>query len=305
LQYGVPHEYPPARLLSIPRPLPMLSYRHAFHAGNFADVHKHAVLSLLVQGLLHKDAPFCYLDTHAGAGRYDLRCPEAQKNAEYLQGIVRLLQFKDIPAALQPYLTAIRAVNPANDTSSLHYYPGSPHIVRHFLRPQDRMVLTEMHPADAQHLYHEFADDQQVVVHHQDGYQALKAFLPPRERRGLVLMDPAFERREEVTHMIAGLKTAAARWASGLYALWFPITNRAGLSEFYKRLEKTGIRKILVSELCIRPPLTARQLNGSAMIIINPPWKLDAGLRDLSAWLCRALAADGQGSQRVDWLVPE
>jgi 23S rRNA (adenine2030-N6)-methyltransferase len=283
----------------------MLSYRHAFHAGNFADVHKHVVLSLLVQGLQRKDAPFCYLDTHAGAGRYDLRCAEAQKNAEHLQGIVRLLNRNDIPAALHPYLTAVRAVNPANDTSSLDYYPGSPRIVRHLLRPQDRMILSEMHSTDAQHLYHEFAHDRQVVVLHQDGYQALKALLPPRERRGLVSMDPAFERRDEVSRMIAGLQTAVERWASGLYALWFPITNRAGLDDFYKRLEKTGIRKILLSELCLRPPLTARQLNGSAMAIINPPWQLDVGLRELSEWLLRALTDGNQGSQQVDWLVPE
>lgn len=282
----------------------MLSYRHVFHAGNFADVHKHAVLSLLVQGLLHKDAPLFYMDTHAGAGRYDLSCPEAQKNAEHLQGIVRLLQRDDVPAALRPYLAAVHAVNPDVNAPSLRYYPGSPLIVRHVLRPQDRMVLAELHPADVQHLYREFASDRRANVQHLDGYQAIKAFLPPKERRGLVLMDPAFERRNEAAHMIAGLKAAVERWASGLYALWFPITNRAGLNDFYHRLEKTGIRKILVSELCIRPPLTARQLNGSAMIIINPPWQLDVGLRKLSAWICRVLAAEGQGSQRVDWLVP-
>ena len=283
----------------------MLSYRHAFHAGNFADVHKHTVLSLLVQGLLHKEAPLCYMETHAGIGRYDLNCAEAQKNAEHLQGIARLLQRDDVPADLQPYLDAVHAVNPGNAAASLRFYPGSPRIVHHLLRPQDRMLLTELHPADAQRLSQEFAADRQVLVQHLDGYQALKALLPPRERRGLVLMDPAFERRDETSHMIAALKTAMERWASGIYALWFPITNRAGLGDFYKRLEKTGIRKILVSELCIRPPLTARRLNGSAMAIVNPPWPLDEQLRQLAPWLCRALAIEGRGSQQVDWLVPE
>jgi len=280
----------------------MLSYRHAFHAGNFADVHKHVVLTLLVQSLLHKDSPFCYLDTHGGGGRYDLRSAEAQKNAEHQQGILRLWEYPDIPAAVQPYLDAVRA---CNTSSTLRYYPGSPRIARYFLRPQDRMILTELHPADAQQLQWEFANDPQVTVHHLDGYQGLKAFLPPQERRGLVLMDPAFERRDETKHMIDGLQTAARRWAHGMYALWFPITNRAALADFYKKLEKTGIRKILVSELCVRPPLTARQLNGSAMVIVNPPWQLDVTLIAVLPWLCQVLAEEGQGSYRADWLTPE
>ena len=283
----------------------MLSYRHAFHAGNFADVHKHAVLSLLVQNLLRKDTPFFYMDTHAGAGRYDLRAPEAQKNAEHRHGILRLWQHHEIPAALQPYLAAVKAINPTDTSGALRCYPGSPSIVRHMLRPQDRMVLTELHPADVQLLKHEFAEDRQVAIHHLDAYQGIKAFLPPQERRGLVLMDPAFERRDEPANMIAGLETAVQRWAHGLYALWFPITNRAGLSDLYKRLEKTGIRKILISELCVRPPLSARQLNGSAMVIINPPWQLDVTLGEVLPWLRQTLAEEGHGSQRIDWLVPE
>lgn len=283
----------------------MLSYRHAFHAGNFADVHKHVVLTLLVQSLLHKDSPFCYMDTHAGAGSYDLRSAEAEKNAEHQQGILRLWQCSDVPEAARHYLAAVQAINRSDNKTSLRFYPGSPRIVRYFLRPQDRMVLTELHPTDIQYLRHEFAEDRQVAVHHLDGYQGIKALLPPKERRGLVLMDPAYERRDETRHMIAGLKIAAERWAHGIYALWFPITNRASLTDFYRRLEKTGLRKILISELCIRPPLTARQLNGSAMVIINPPWQFDASLREVLPWLTDALAAESEGSQRVEWLVPE
>jgi 23S rRNA (adenine2030-N6)-methyltransferase len=283
----------------------MLSYRHAFHAGNFADVHKHAVLTLLLQSLLRKDSPFCYMDMHAGAGRYDLGSAESRKNAEHLRGIARLWQRDDIPAALRPYLDAVRSVNPSQDTAVPRSYPGSPRIARHFLRPQDRMVLSELHPSDIQHLSQEFFQDRQVAVYHLDAYQGIKALLPPKERRGLVLMDPAFERREELTRMISGLEAAVARWAHGLFALWFPITNRATLADFYRRLEKTGIRKILVSELCVRPPLTARQLNGSAMAIVNPPWRLDSELEEMLPWLCLALTDEGAGRCRIDWLVPE
>ena len=284
----------------------MLSYRHAYHAGNFADVHKHMVLSLLVQSLLHKESPFCYVDSHAGAGRYDLHAPEAQKNTEHQQGIQRLCQQNEIPEALRPYLAAVQAVNRPENKSAPRYYPGSPYIVRHFLRPQDRMVLTELHPTEFQQLRQEFANDPQVAVHHLDGYQGLKAFLPPPERRGLVLIDPAFERRDESAHMVASVQIALKRWTHGLYALWLPITNRAAAADFYNRLEKIGLRKILISELCVRAPVTARQLNGSAMIIINPPWQLDKTLEGVLPWLNRMLAIDGEeGSHRVEWLVGE
>jgi len=284
----------------------MLSYRHAYHAGNFADVHKHVVLSLLVQSLLHKDSPFCYVDSHAGAGRYDLHASEAQKNAEHQQGIQRLCQQNEVPEAVRPYLAAVQAVNRPENKAAPRYYPGSPYIVRYFLRPQDRMVLTELHPTDFQLLQQEFANDRQVAVHHLDGYQGLKAFLPPQERRGLVLIDPAFERRDETAHMVAGAQIAHKRWAHGLFVMWLPITNRAAAADFYQRLEKIGLRKILVTEICIRPPVTARQLNGSAMIIINPPWQLDKTLREVLPWLGRVLAIHGEeGSHRVEWLVAE
>jgi 23S rRNA (adenine2030-N6)-methyltransferase len=283
----------------------MLSYRHAFHAGNFADVHKHIVLSLLVEGLLHKDAPICYLDSHAATGRYDLNSAEAQKNGEYRQGILRLWQQDSVPDAVRPYLSAVQALNSPENTDLPRYYPGSPRIVRHFLRPQDRMILTELHPADFQRLQQEFAADRQVAVHHLDGYQGLKAFLPPQERRGLVLIDPAFERRDETAHMISALQTACKRWTQGVYALWFPITNRSALDGFYRKLKKTGIRKILSCELCIRPPLTARHLNGSLMVIINPPWQTDNSLRAIQPWLATILADNGQASHSVEWLVGE
>lgn len=284
----------------------MLSYRHAFHAGNFADVHKHSVLAILVQHLLRKDSAFCYLDSHAAAGRYDLQSAEAKKNGEYHHGIQRLWQQRTgLPEGLTPYLAAIRALNPEENTASPRYYPGSPRIVRHLLRPQDRMVLTELHPTDFQLLQREFAGDRQVAVHHRDGYQGLKTFLPPRERRGLVMIDPAYERREETEHLLAGLRGAYQRWSQGIFVLWLPITNRGALTAFQRKLEKTGIPKILSCELCVRPPLAARRLNGSCMIIINPPWQVDHAVSELQGWLAEMLAADGQAEQRVHWLVGE
>jgi 23S rRNA (adenine2030-N6)-methyltransferase len=284
----------------------MLSYRHAFHAGNFADVHKHCVLSVVVQRLLHKDAPICYLDTHAAVGRYDLQSAETQKNAEHRQGILRLWQQRDgIPAAVRPYLSAVQTVNPSDHAHTPRYYPGSPRIVRHFLRPQDRMILTELHPAEFQRLQQEFAGDRQTAVHRLDAYQGIKAFLPPRERRGLVLIDPPFERRDEPAHMIGGLQSAYKRWKQGVFLLWFPITHRSALTAHYRALEKTGIRKILSCELCVHPPATARRLNGSALAIINPPWQVDMSLRELQSWLANVLAADDEPASRVEWLIGE
>ena len=283
----------------------MLSYRHAFHAGNFADVHKHIVLSLLIESLLHKDSPFCYLDTHAARGRYDLHSAEAQKKSEHQQGIMRLWRQESIPHAARPYIAAIQAVNSLGYAATPRFYPGSPHIVRHMLRPQDRMILTELHPTDFQQLRLEFAADSLVAVHHLDGYKAMKAFLPPRERRGLVLIDPAFERRDETARMIDGLQSAYKRWSQGMFALWFPITNRSALSKYYQLLIKTGIRKILSCELYVRPPLTARPLNGSVMVIINPPWQVDKTLRELQPWLAKILAEGDHASQQVEWLVAE
>lgn len=281
----------------------MLSYRHAFHAGNFADVHKHAVLSLLLQELVRKDAAYCYLDSHAGAGRYDLCSAEAAKNAEHRSGIDLLWRRDDLPVALLPYLEAVRSLNPQVGERP-RYYPGSPRLARAFLRRQDRMVLTELHPEDAARLRAEFAGDRQVAVHHLDGYHGLKAFVPPKERRGLLLMDPAFERRDELRHLISALQGAKTHWAQGVYAVWFPITHRSGLAECYRRLEKTGIRKILVSEFCVRPPQTAR-LNGSLMAVINPPWQFEQRLEACLPWLAGVLGEAGEGSERCRWLVPE
>lgn len=280
----------------------MLSYRHGFHAGNHADVFKHLVLTLLVRSLLRKEKPFFYLDTHAAAGRYDLGSAMARKNREYETGIGPLWKIKGAPEAVRDYLETVSALNP---DGKLRFYPGSPRVVRHYLRPGDRMALSELHPNEVKVLGEEFAGDKQVKIHHTDGYQALKALLPPPERRGLVLIDPAFELKDERRRLLDALKEGYRRWATGIFAVWYPVQDRAMADDFLRRLQRTGIRKVLVAEFSILDPDDSLRLNGSGMVIINPPWKLEEELRSQLPWLWETLAVDGQGTWRVEWLVEE
>lgn len=280
----------------------MLSYRHQFHAGNFADVMKHAALTLLVQSLQQKEKGFCYIDSHAGAGRYDLHTSEAQKTREYEKGIAQIYDLKNAPTSVSTYLDTVRQIN---NFTKLRYYPGSPRIVRPLLRPQDRMVLMELHPTDIKILGAEFANDKQVIVYHQDGYQGMRAFLPPSERRGLVLIDPAFELKNEWKSLVEGLQVGWQRWPTGIFALWYPILDRATVRRFYRQLSETSITKILVAELCLYPDDTAKNLNGSGMVIINPPYQFEKQLRGALKWLWEGMAVDKKGGIRVDWLVEE
>ena len=280
----------------------MLSYRHGFHAGNFADVFKHIVLSLLVRAQLRKDKPFFYLDTHAGAGRYELGSTMAQKNREFAGGIARLWGLAEAPEAARAYLDAVRALNAAPE---LRVYPGSPRIARHFLRAQDRMVLCELHGKEAEHLQAEFAGDRQVATRAGDGYQGLKAFLPPLEKRGLVLIDPPFELKDERARLLEAVAQAHKRFATGVYAIWYPIQDRAAVDWLRRQLVRTGIRNILAAELRIFDEDAPLRLNGSGMVVINPPWRLDEELETLGPWLWQALSPEGQGGFKLDWLVPE
>lgn len=279
----------------------MLSYRHGFHAGNFADVLKHTVLAWTLEALGTKDKGFLYLDTHAGCGRYDLRSREPARGGEHEDGIGRLWQRPDLPAPLQPYLRAVAALNRG---PALRFYPGSPRIARHLLRPQDRMHLVERHPRELRLLAKEFAGDPQVRVEEGDGYQALKAQLPPRERRGLVLIDPAYERRDEVERVAGALAEAHRRWPTGLYCVWYPVQADGSGRRLARRIRDSGIRKVLRAELCVHPEDVALGLSGSGVLVVNPPWRLEAVLGEVLPWLWRTLRIDG-GGQRLDWLVPE
>lgn len=280
----------------------MLSYRHIFHAGNFADVLKHASVTLLIQALKRKDKPFFYLDTHAGTGRYDLQGSAAQKNREHLYGISKLWERDANPALLRPYLDAIAALN---SPGNLRYYPGSPRLVRQLMRDVDRMALCELHSTDFDWLSKEFADDSRVSVHAVDGYQALKTFLPPPERRGLVLIDPAFELKDERERLLKALLMAWKRWPTGVFAVWFPILDRDHNDAFYRRLRNSGISNMLLAELSVGPETAALGMYGTGMVIINPPWQLDSELETLLPYLWQTLAENAQGGWRVSWLVGE
>ncbi|MBC7953224.1 MAG: 23S rRNA (adenine(2030)-N(6))-methyltransferase RlmJ [Rhodospirillaceae bacterium] len=278
-----------------------MNYRHAYHAGNFADVHKHAILALVIEHLKRKDSPFLYADTHAGIGAYDLGSVQAEKTGEWKDGIARVREHPDPPAELQPYLDAVAALNP---DGTLTRYPGSPAVVSALARPTDRLALCELHPEDAETLRWAFALDKRVGVHHMDGYTALKALLPPPERRGLVLIDPPFEKRDEFERMRKGLVQAMKRWPTGLYALWYPIKARAAIDRFHADLAMLGLPKTLVAEVMIQPGIDPNILNGCGLVLINPPWKLDESLAALLPWLAEVLAPE-TGWSRVEWLVPE
>lgn len=281
-----------------------MNYRHAYHAGNFADVVKHAVLALAIERLKVKDAPFCVIDTHAGVGRYDLSAPAANKTGEYKTGIGRLLaQDPDtLPSELRPYLAAVKALNGGG---GLRWYPGSPRLVRSLLRRQDRLVAIELHAEDAATLAALFERDPQVKVQQMDGYGGLKALLPPRERRGLVLIDPPFEERDEFERLVQGLRQAYRRWATGHYVIWYPIKDRVPVAAFHDALKAMGIARILAVELLLRAADDAERLNGCGLVLVNPPWPIEDKLRKLMPALATLLGTEPGGGARVAWLVPE
>ena len=280
-----------------------MNYRHIFHAGSFTDVMKHAVVALILERLRTKETPFGVLDTHAGIGRYDLTSQQAGRTVEYLGGIARVMAAAGtLPPELEPYLNAVRELNPEPDR--LRWYPGSPRLARQLMRPQDRLLLAELHPEDVETLRREFARDRNTSVQHMDGYHAIKAHLPLKERRGMVLVDPPFEVTDEFERMTKALVTGHGRWPTGIYALWYPIKERPAVWRFHEALERTGIRRILNAELTIHEEDTHQRLNGCGMIVVNPPWQLDQNLEVALPALHEAMAAQAGGT-RVEWLVPE
>lgn len=280
----------------------MLSYRHLFHAGNFADVFKHALLTRLLIALSGKDKPYLYLDTHAGIARYDLRHMWAQKAREYENGIARLWNAKDAPASLEPYLDAVRALNP---DGHLRFYPGSPLIAKRFLRESDRMVLVELNKVDHLELQSLFEREKRVAVERLDAYQSLKAYLPPTERRGLVLIDSSFDRARELDRIVKALKETHGRWPTGMYAIWYPLMEPAAMRDFSQAIARSGIRKVLQMEIEVRERDESRIIPGCGMLVVNPPWKLDEEAKPMLQWFANTLVVSGAGRARVEWLVPE
>ncbi|ATU92129.1 23S rRNA (adenine(2030)-N(6))-methyltransferase RlmJ [Phyllobacterium zundukense] len=282
-----------------------MNYRHAYHAGNFADVVKHIILMRIVLYLQRKDQAFRVIDTHAGIGRYDLQGIEAGKTNEWQSGVGRLLDAKvdaKVAELIQPYLDIVRA---ENADGTMRHYPGSPLIVRHLLRRQDRLSALELHPQDAELLADVFEGDIQVRVTKLDGWLALGAHLPPKEKRGLVLVDPPFEVGGEFDRLVDGLVRAHKRFSGGIFALWYPVKDRQEVRRFVTALQETGIPKILRAELMIRAPSAEPRLDGTGMIIVNPPYTLDDELRTILPALSKILSEGQNAGFTLDWIRGE
>lgn len=279
-----------------------MNYRHAFRAGNFADVFKHLVLVALLEGLKRKEKGFAYFETHAGAGRYDLRDPAVQKTGEYRDGIGRLWRAPAVDPLVAAYLAAVRGVN---REPALRVYPGSPRIARSLARPQDRLQLAELEPGECARLKREFARDRQVRVDCGDGYRFLGVWLPPPEARGLVLIDPPYESEEEWRRTAGAALDAHRRWATGVYAVWYPLKAGAPAARLRQAFETSGVRRILLAELEVWPADTPFRLNGCGMVVINPPWRLDGELERVLPPLAERLRQGPRAAARIGWLVPE
>ncbi len=275
-----------------------MNYRHAFHAGNFADVHKHVVLLALLERLKQKPKPLFYLDTHAGRGAYDLGTQDAMRGGEWREGIARLA---GKPARSPDLLRYLQATHCADGTPTR--YPGSPLVALDALREGDRAVFVEQQPAEADALKQAMPGRRDVAVVRGDGYAALKTYLPPRENRGLVLIDPPYEAETEFADAQRALRLGLSRWPNGVFALWYPIKAGTQAQKLNAALQASGLRKLLRTELNIRPADSPIGLNGSGLVIANPPWKFDG---DIAQALAEAhTALQGTGGTAVEWLVGE
>jgi 23S rRNA (adenine2030-N6)-methyltransferase len=272
----------------------MLSYRHAFHAGNHADVLKHLVEIQLLRYLAQKDKPFWYIDTHAGAGCYALSEGYAAVNAEYQSGIARLWSSDDLPAPLFDYVSQVKGINP---DGQLKHYPGSPLLALNVLRKQDAMHLFELHPSDSELLQQNFAKCRQAVLHDSDGFAALKALLPPLPRRALILIDPPYEDKQDYQKVVAALHEGLKRFTSGIYAVWYPQLQRAESRLLPERLKQLPVKSWLNVALTIQNPGTdGFGMHGSGVFILNPPWTLHSVLQEVMPYLVGKLGIDSHAS---------
>jgi 23S rRNA (adenine2030-N6)-methyltransferase len=271
-----------------------MNYRHLFHAGNHADVFKHAALTLVLEHLSAKPQPFAVLDTHAGVGVYDLTSDGARKTREFEAGVG--LVFGRELASAPAYSALLREMNPGG----LATYPGSPEIVRRLLRDGDRLIACELHPDDVQSLRARYRGDRRVAVHHRDGYEALVALTPPAERRGLALIDPPFEQKDEAARVATALAAGLRRWPNGVFMAWYPVKDGAIGDEL--AVAATAFPKTLRAEF-LAYPKDGVQMSGGGLVICNAPWKLDERLRAVCEEL-HPLLGEGRGSWRVEQLSP-
>jgi 23S rRNA (adenine2030-N6)-methyltransferase len=287
-----------------------MNYDHAYHAGNFADVLKHTCLTIGLSHLKRKDKSFVVIDTHGGQGVFDLSDPRVQRTGEAREGISRLLERRaDAPETLLPYLSAIEALG-GDGAGGLTRYPGSPLLTHHLLRPQDRMVVAELHPGHGEALRATLRGRSRVHIEARDGYETLKAHVPPPERRGLVLVDPPFEKTDEFRTLARAMGAALRRWAQGIYMIWYPIKDPAAVEAFHAELRALAglpgaMPPAIVAELWVRPRFPPLRLNGTGMVIFNPPHALLQALPEVMPWLRGALAEPNQGEDRWFWLIEE
>jgi 23S rRNA (adenine2030-N6)-methyltransferase len=285
-----------------------MNYRHGFHAGNFADVFKHAMLARILVYLTRKDAPLRYIDTHAGAGRYDLAAEAARRSPEWRDGVARIVKARppaEVAARLRPYLDA---VGPCDDDGRPASYPGSPALAQSLLRPQDRLALCEAHPEEREALVAALGRDRRLSIVATDGYVALNAYVPPKERRGLVLIDPPFEEPDERTRVETALANALTKWPRGTYVLWRPIKASLEDARFLNAIAALGAPNILRLELdvgAVAPGAhSPNPLSRTGLLIVNPPFELIEEARVLMPWLAQALKRAAGGGFVCQWLTP-
>jgi 23S rRNA (adenine2030-N6)-methyltransferase len=280
-----------------------VNYRHEFHAGNFADVVKHAVLCRILNYLRSKPAAFRVIDTHAGAGLYDLTGVEALRGGEWHGGIEKLMAAPlpdTVAALLSPYLEVVNALN---EPGRLRVYPGSPALARAWLRPQDRLIACELEPKAASNLSRNLQGDARIKALKIDGWTALNAYVPPKERRGLVLVDPPFEEGRDFSRLVSGLAAAHRKWPTGIYVLWYPIKGRTEPELLAKRLRRSELGKALRVEVLVAPLGNPTRLNGTGVIVVNPPWTLESELSTLLPVLAAILVQGGKPVFHLDWLA--
>ncbi len=280
-----------------------MNYRHSFHAGNFADVVKHFVLVRVLLHLLGKDSAFRVIETHAGKGLYDLKGTEASRTNEWHEGIGKLIGQPLTESAAQliePYLSLVRK---ENLPETLRYYPGSPSIASKLCRTQDRMIFCELHPEDYAALHRQLRNDKRAKAVEINGWTALKAYLPPKERRGLVLIDPAFEEADEFEHLAAGLALAHGRWERGIYLLWYPIKDTGVTHAFEQIVATLEIPNILRIKFFVGEALAGGPLNACGMMIVNPPWELEKQLKFVLPALAQRLGHQNKGRYSLAWIA--
>lgn len=282
-----------------------MNYRHAFHAGNFGDVLKHVVLLELLAALHRKPSPMHLIDSHAGIGLYDLASSEAQRGGEYRLGVGAVLADPAAARILPAYIAALKALNPELGAGGegLRRYPGSPWLLQRSLRQEDRLTLCELHPQDVETLKRNTGRDPRIGIHHRDGFEALRALTPPVPRRGLALIDPAFEAKDEFATLTKTVQAVHKRWATGLLAIWYPIKDQKSINRWKADLVSPLAAETIAVELTIRPAREAKQMNGSGLVLINPPWQFAETLTPMLDFLKARLAREAGAAARIETLV--